>query len=646
MCRGSKPLLNEDIFRLQDDTSPAEQCLASGPSEIKSDSLENDKNSSCGIGACKVTRSPTVTASNIHEHFSPLRIESLERSTGASAVDQKSLGSKSKWNCQSCTYENWPKATKCVMCGHTATRISPVPSSFKDTHILSPEWDFASAHGAANIEESFLPYKKPSSHRLDDLSDLSPSNTNNAELDRLRRTQCNRKRNPDWNWLNACVGIVQGDANAVETYLSSGGDPTRQLTQMECAYLNRPSAFDVGYTLVHLAIRFHREDMLATILSYIEGSGSGVKRVPSYVAPDLASDIRRHVASTIKQQRKASFPCPFVTELTTFTLPAEIEDLPMIIQEQLFEELLDKDAQQQLEADPPVINWSLEVTAHLGSRLYALWNRSAGDCLLDSLMQATWGVFDRDNILRRALADLLNNGSHVFYPYWKEYEASQARLLHFSLEEGQWEEEWASLVSLASQPGASLEQLHIFALAHILRRPIIVYGVKYVKSYRGEPIGFARFEGVYLPLLWEPSFCVRSPLSLGYTRGHFSALVTIEPYSTNSISNQNPDSTDNSLQVAFLPLMDHQRKLLPVHFVMPSETGREENLLRQWLDVCVTDSGLLVAQQKLYKRPLLVAQMLEEWLNHYRRLAQMSNAPFVRPIPVQDYSSDGDSDDE
>jgi ubiquitin thioesterase ZRANB1 len=29
----------------------------------------------------------------------------------------------------------------------------------------------------------------------------------------------------------------------------------------------------------------------------------------------------------------------------------------------------------------------------------------------------------------------------------------------------------------------------------------------------------------------------------------------------------------------------------------------------------------LVAQQKLHKRPLLVAQMVEEWLNHYRRLA-------------------------
>lgn len=71
----------------------------------------------------------------------------------------------------------------------------------------------------------------------------------------------------------------------------------------------------------------------------------------------------------------------------------------------------------------------------------------------------------------------------------------QAALLHFTLEETQWEEDWSSLLSLASQPGSSLEQLHIFALAHILRRPIIVYGVKYVKSFRGEDIGYARFEG-------------------------------------------------------------------------------------------------------------------------------------------------------
>lgn len=37
--------------------------------------------------------------------------------------------------------------------------------------------------------------------------------------------------------------------------------------------------------------------------------------------------------------------------------------------------------------------------------------------------------------------------------------------------------------------------MHIFTLAHVLRRPIVVYGVKYVKSFRGEALGYARFEG-------------------------------------------------------------------------------------------------------------------------------------------------------
>lgn len=159
-----------------------------------------------------------------------------------------------------------------------------------------------------------------------------------------------------------------------------------------------------------------------------------MKRVPSYVAPDIAADIRRHFSSTIRQ-RKGNFPCNFVTEFPTFTLPAgkpiyvrvpnslvnlfcvvcavEVDELPAPVQDQLFAELLDKDAQEQLESDPAVINWSLDITVRLGSRLYALWNRSAGDCLLDSVMQATWGVFDRDNMLRRALAESLGQGGHM-----------------------------------------------------------------------------------------------------------------------------------------------------------------------------------------------------------------------------------------
>jgi len=62
------------------------------------------------------------------------------------------------------------------------------------------------------------------------------------------------------------------------------------------------------------------------------------------------------------------------------------------------------------------------------------------------------------------------------------------------------------------------------------------------------------------------------------------------------------------------------------------------------MDCCVTDGGLLVAQMKLRKRPLLVKQMLDEWLDRYRRLAHMVQSRAAHSS--QGMSSDGDTDDE
>ncbi|SPP88247.1 ubiquitin thioesterase trabid [Drosophila guanche] len=543
-----------------------------------------------------------------------------------------------KWACNSCTYENWPRSIKCSMCGKTRER--EISGSQNDLHASSSQTN--QGEHQQQLQQNVDTVSVNNSFNKKHIYQLGSSETiNNCDTvqERQERRQRQIRRQVDWQWLNACLGVVENNYSAVEAYLSCGGNPARSLTSNEIAALNRNSAFDVGHTLIHLAIRFHREEMLPMLLAQISGSGPGIKRVPSYVAPDLAADIRRHFANTLRL-RKSGLPCHYVQKHATFALPAEIEELPIPIQEQLYDELLDRDAQKQLETPPPALNWSLEITARLSSRMFVLWNRSAGDCLLDSAMQATWGVFDRDNILRRTLADTLHQCGHVFFTRWKEYEMLQASMLHFTLEESQWEDDWSTLLSLASQPGSSLEQLHIFALAHILRRPIIVYGVKYVKSFRGEDIGYARFEGVYLPLFWDQNFCTKSPIALGYTRGHFSALVPMEPFTR--IDGRRDDVED----VTYLPLMDCELKLLPIHFLTQSEVGNEESMMRQWLDVCVTDGGLLVAQQKLGKRPLLVAQMLEEWLNHYRRIAQVITAPFVRRPQITHYSSEGDSDEE
>ncbi len=95
-------------------------------------------------------------------------------------------------------------------------------------------------------------------------------------------------KNDDWRkekfistffFLFYVPGVVENNFSAVEAYLSCGGNPGRSLTNSEVALLNRNSAFDVGHTLIHLAIRFHREEMLPMLLAQISGSGPGIKRV-------------------------------------------------------------------------------------------------------------------------------------------------------------------------------------------------------------------------------------------------------------------------------------------------------------------------------------------------------------------------------
>ena len=85
----------------------------------------------------------------------------------------------------------------------------------------------------------------------------------------------------------------------------------------------------------------------------------------------------------------------------------------------------------------------------------------------------------------------------------------------------------------AHRHGSYLDKLHIFVLAHVMRRPIVVY---HYDSY--QPRG-SIISGIYLPDLWEElgerDGCSRVPLCLVYTGGtatdglgHFTACVGAE----------------------------------------------------------------------------------------------------------------------
>lgn len=62
----------------------------------------------------------------------------------------------------------------------------------------------------------------------------------------------------------------------------------------------------------------------------------------------------------------------------------------------------------------------------------------------------------------------------------------------------------------------SLEEIHIFALAHVLRRPIVVIADTMLKDSRGEAFFPIPFGGLYLPFECPDSCLMNSPLCLTY----------------------------------------------------------------------------------------------------------------------------------
>ena len=79
--------------------------------------------------------------------------------------------------------------------------------------------------------------------------------------------------------------------------------------------------------------------------------------------------------------------------------------------------------------------------------------------------------------------------------------------------------------------------------------------------------------GIYLPLLWEASFCWKTPVALAYTRGHFSALISIASDDTITSSPTWSNRKAHDCHVTYLPLVDSEGKSLPLHFLSEQEVG-------------------------------------------------------------------------
>ncbi|XP_067611654.1 OTU domain-containing protein 7A isoform X1 [Pseudorca crassidens] len=304
----------------------------------------------------------------------------------------------------------------------------------------------------------------------------------------------------------------------------------------------------------------------------------------SHASSAIVSLARSHVASECSSEQ-----FPLEMPIYTFQLPdlsVYSEDFRSFVERDLIEQA----TMVALEQAGRLNWWSTVCTSC--KRLLPLATTGDGNCLLHAASLGMWGFHDRDLVLRKALYTMMRTGAEreALKRRWRWQQTQQNKESGLVYTEEEWEREWTELLKLASsEPRThiskhggsgggmdnaedpvyeSLEEFHVFVLAHILRRPIVVVADTMLRDSGGEAFAPIPFGGIYLPLEVPPNRCHCSPLVLAYDQAHFSALVSME-------------QRDQQREQAVIPLTDSEHKLLPLHFAVDPgkdwEWGKDDN---------------------------------------------------------------------
>ncbi|ESN94132.1 hypothetical protein HELRODRAFT_87676, partial [Helobdella robusta] len=289
-------------------------------------------------------------------------------------------------------------------------------------------------------------------------------------------------------------------------------------------------------------------------------------------------------------EQNKNFSGNFVVESAEYTLILpDINAQPPDFRDFLKKDLIETSTLFSLELAGR-LNWWVDLG--VCRRLFPLVTIGDGNCLLHAASLALFGVHDNRLVLRQALSKMMCQSSlkDAFFRRWRWHQTIINKQSELVYTEDEWMAEWLNLGKLAStQPRVpslppnqqphlndqslffnnnnsnnvdnsdeilyeSLEELHVFVLAHVLKRTIIIIADTILKNLNGEPLAPISFGGIYLPLELPPEECHRSPLLLTYDAAHFSALVPME------------NTTEIVCLADAVPLVDPDFELLPVHF--------------------------------------------------------------------------------
>ena len=193
----------------------------------------------------------------------------------------------------------------------------------------------------------------------------------------------------------------------------------------------------------------------------------------------------------------------------TFTLP-DISIHPEDFKKFLEKDLIEKSTLSSLEGAKRLNWWADDLK--IAQKLWPLTTKGDGNCLLHAASLSIHGWHDRLLTLRKALHYYLINSStnvNSFYVRWRWQSTMENKKADLILGEEEWTNDWNNILKMSStEPRVignnsyaktnktielnggkkdvceedefsnhvyeSLEEIHILALAHVLKRPIIV----------------------------------------------------------------------------------------------------------------------------------------------------------------------------
>ncbi|KAM4735397.1 OTU domain-containing protein 7B isoform 2-T2 [Anableps anableps] len=361
----------------------------------------------------------------------------------------------------------------------------------------------------------------------------------------------------------------------------------------------------------------HRQD------DVVQASEKRLSRGISHASSTIVSLARSHVSSTGGSSSEPLLDTP----LCTFQLPdltVYRDDFRSFIERDLIEQSM----MVALE-NAGRLNWWTKVVPNC-QNLLPLATSGDGNCLLHAASLGMWGFHDRDLMLRKSLYALMDHGleREALKRRWRWQQTQQNKESGLVYTEEEWQKEWNELLKLASSEprihystnstnGAessdepvyeSLEEFHVFVLAHVLRRPIVVVADTMLRDSGGEAFAPIPFGGIYLPLEVPAAKCHRSPLVLAYDQAHFSALVSME-------------QKDSSKDQVVIPLTDSEHKMLPLHFAV--DPGKDWEWGKDDADNVMLASVALSLEAKL--------QMLHTYLTVTWLPLPCEQAPLAQP---------------